>query len=165
MDKMGYPRGLIRYTTENALEGKPSRILRGRTIVYGAILAALFIGFLVALNLRSPLGIDVIRDRNALYRETVDGRIETVYTLKILNKSEEPHEVVLSVAGLPGATLETSPPDVRLEPGQVASVIAHVSVARNSSSPGGHDLIFIVTRKDDPSISARSESRFILPLR
>ena len=165
MDKMNYPRGLIRYTTENALEGKPSKILRGRTIVYSTILLALFVGFLVALSMRSPLGIDVIRDRNALYRETVDGRVETVYTLKILNKSEKPHEVVLKVEGLPGATLETSPPQIRLQPGQVASVIAHVSVPRDSSTPGGHDLVFVVTRKDDPSISARSESRFILPLR
>ncbi len=165
MDKMNYPRGLIRYTTENALEGKPSKILRGRTIFYSAVLLMLFIGFLVALNMRSPLGIDVIRDRNSLYRETVDGRIETVYTLKILNKSEDSHDVVLSVEGLPGATLETSPPQIHLEPGQVASVIAHVSVPRDSATPGGHDIEFVVRWADNPSISAHSESRFILPLR
>jgi polyferredoxin len=82
MDKMNYPRGLISYTTENALEEKPSRIARPRTLVYATLLVALCIGFFVTLANRPMLHVDVIRDRNALYRELVDGQIENVYTLK-----------------------------------------------------------------------------------
>ena len=48
MDKVGYPRGLIRYATQHALEGKPTRVLRPRVIVYGTLLALLIAGFALA---------------------------------------------------------------------------------------------------------------------
>ncbi len=164
MDKMGYPRGLIRYTTQNTLEGKPTRVFRGRTLFYGAFLTALFAAFLFALANRSPLGLDVIRDRNAIYRETSSGEIVTVYTLKILNKSELAQTINLSVEGLPGASLETDPPLIQLEAGAVASVIARVQIARDAASPGGHTLTFRARRASDPEVEASRESRFIMPL-
>ena len=55
MDKIGYPRGLVRFTTHNALEGKPSRILRPRVLVYGFLLLALVVGWGVGVAMRSPL--------------------------------------------------------------------------------------------------------------
>src|SRR5690606_28161943 len=82
MDKMNYPKGLIRYTTQTALAGVATRILRPRVLVYGAILVAALVAVLFGLVNRDPVGLDVIRDRNALYRETSDGWIENVYTLK-----------------------------------------------------------------------------------
>jgi polyferredoxin len=51
---------------------------------------------------RVPLEVDIIRDRNALYRETNDGLIENVYTLKILNKSQHTQHFDISVNGLDG---------------------------------------------------------------
>ena len=92
MDKVGYPRGLIRYDTQSGLEGKRKRVLRPRTFVYATLLAVLVAGFAVTLSGRNVVGIDVIRDRNALYRERPDGRIENVYNVKILNKDREAHE-------------------------------------------------------------------------
>ncbi|MDZ7809743.1 MAG: 4Fe-4S dicluster domain-containing protein [Arhodomonas sp.] len=56
MDRMGYPRGLIRYTTENALEGKPTHVLRPRVIVYSVLLLALLVGTLTAVAMRTPCG-------------------------------------------------------------------------------------------------------------
>ncbi len=164
MDKVGYDRGLIRYTTQNALDGAPVKILRGRVIGYTTVLASLFVAFLIALSLRSPLSLDVIRDRNTLYRETADGQIETVYTLKLLNKSEQPHDIVLSVDGLPDVSLETDPAHVRLESGEISSVIARVRIPNNATSPGGHDLTFIAQHAEDHSIRAQRESRFIMPM-
>jgi polyferredoxin len=87
MDKMHYPRGLIRYDTQHAIEHKSTKILRPRIILYGALLLALTAAFFIALAMRKPLGMDVIRDRNQLYR-VVGEQIENVYTVKILNKSE-----------------------------------------------------------------------------
>ncbi len=72
MDKMDYPQGLIRYTTENALEGKPVKLLRPRVLIYTGLLAAIVAALVISVLLRVPLKLDVIRDRNALYRETVD---------------------------------------------------------------------------------------------
>ena len=92
MDKMGYPRGLIRYATQNAIDGKPTRILRPRIFVYGLLLLGLCIGWAWGVGHRSPLIAEVLRDRNALYQQRADGRIENGYTLKIVNKTVEPKQ-------------------------------------------------------------------------
>src|SRR5690606_3011113 len=68
MDKVGMPRGLIRYTTHNALEGGRVRVLRPRILVYSALLAVLVAAWGWGVAHRSPLIADVLRDRNALYR-------------------------------------------------------------------------------------------------
>src|SRR5690606_37037028 len=100
MDKMEYPRGLIRYTTENALHGRRSRVLRPRVLIYGVLLLAIISGTLWSMTHRMPLRADLIRDRNALYRELPDGLIENVYTLKITNMDDADHEYRLSAINL-----------------------------------------------------------------
>jgi cytochrome c oxidase accessory protein FixG len=165
MDKMGYERGLIRYTTQNALEGKPTKVFRGRTLFYGTLLTGLFVAFLFAVANRSPLGLDVIRDRNAIYRETSGGQIETVYTLKLLNKSDSDQQIDVAVEGLEGASLETDPPVVVVPAGELASVIARVRVPRDAAGPGGHDLIFRATRQWEPAVVETRDTRFIMPMR
>jgi|TARA_B100001964_G_C14131435_1_gene553072 polyferredoxin len=86
MDKMNYPRGLVRYTTENALEGAKTHILCPRVTVYAIVLALLTFSVFWDIFTRNPVSLDVIRDRNALYRETGEGLIENVYTLRVINK-------------------------------------------------------------------------------
>ncbi|RMF96575.1 MAG: cytochrome c oxidase accessory protein CcoG [Gammaproteobacteria bacterium] len=164
MDKMGYPRGLIRYTTQHALEGKPTRILRPRTIVYAGLLLLLFATFLYALAQRAPLTVDVIRDRNALYRELPGGDIETVYTVKLLNKREQPVRVVLEVAGLPGLRLSTDPPQIELPPASVMPIVARVRLPANAAPPGGHDIEFRARLAGGGEVVARQTARFIMPL-
>lgn len=99
MDKLDYPRNLIRYTTENKLEKKPSKILRARLIAYAAILTFLLAGLSAALFIRVPFDFDIIRDRNQLYRETPDGYIENVYTLKLMNKSQQTQKYSIEIKG------------------------------------------------------------------
>ncbi len=161
---MGYPHGLIRYTTQNALDGNESRVFRPRTLIYSSLLAVLFGVFLFALFDRSPLTLDVIRDRNAIYREISEGRVENVYTLKLLNKSDMPQDIALTVDGLPGVLLETDPPDVRIAAGSMSSVIARVRVPRDAAAPGGHDVVFRAARGGDKPAEVTRESRFMLPL-
>src|SRR5690606_2228341 len=82
MDKMGYERGLIRYTSGNAItEGLTQqqvrrRILRPRVIAYTAVLGIIALGFVISLATRTTLRMDVIRDRGALGREVAGGLIE-----------------------------------------------------------------------------------------
>jgi polyferredoxin len=87
MDKMGFAKGLIRYTTQNAIDGQPTRVVRPRMFIYGTLLLALLVGFAWGVGTRSVLIAEVLRDRNALYRETATG-IENGYTLKLVNKSD-----------------------------------------------------------------------------
>jgi polyferredoxin len=94
MDKVGLPKGLIRYSTEHALQeryegaGIWKQIWRPRVLIYSGILAAIMVALAVALTLRVPLKVDVIRDRGSLAREAEDGRIENTYRLQVMNTTE-----------------------------------------------------------------------------
>lgn len=100
MEKMNYPKGLIAYTTEHSLEGKPTKILRGKLFGYLTVALIMCGAFLWQLASRVPLELNIERDRNALYRETDEGLIENTYTLQIVNKSQEPGQYSISIAGL-----------------------------------------------------------------
>jgi cytochrome c oxidase accessory protein FixG len=163
MDKMGYPRGLIRYTTEHALEGKPSRIVRPRTLVYATLLGALFIGFLVTLADRPMLHVDVIRDRNALYREVVDGRIENVYTLKILNKYDFEYPLTISAEGIDGLQVDTGDREIRIDAAAVLNVVARVRAQRDTLGSGGQNIRFRVDTVGSDKF-ATQDARFFGPV-
>jgi cytochrome c oxidase accessory protein FixG len=164
MDKMEYPRGLVKYTTENAIEGKQSRIVRPRTMLYGAALIILLIGLAGALSNRHEISMDVLRDRNALYRELATGRIENVYTLKVVNKSDRDHALNLEVTGLPGLTVETDPAEPVAIAGEMTTIAARVQANPTEVSGGGHDVRFEVNSTAAEGVSADAESRFFLPV-
>jgi cytochrome c oxidase accessory protein FixG len=164
MDKIGYPRGLVRYTTENALEGKKSRILRVRTAIYGALLVVLIVGLIGALSSRQELRLDVLRDRNALYRELASGKIENVYNLKLTNKSKRDHEIVLTVSGLPGLMVDQDTTRVYSKAGELTSIVTRVQADPAQVKGGGHEIHFTAESESAEDISAQSKSRFFLPL-
>ena len=162
MDKVGYPRGLIRYDTQHGVEGRARHVLRPRTLVYGTLLAVLIAGFALSLSGRSVVGIDVIRDRNALFRERPDGRVENVYNVKVLNKDASPHEFRIAGTGLPGMEVDYAGPTVWVGPGAVQSVPVRVRVPRGTHK-GGTDLVFILEATDRPELRAEGRARFIAP--
>ncbi|MDX9875322.1 MAG: cytochrome c oxidase accessory protein CcoG [Spongiibacteraceae bacterium] len=162
MDRMGYARGLIRYTTENALDGKPTRMLRPRLMGYAAILLIMAGLFVYTVLTRVPVGLDVVRERTQLYRETSDGLVENTYLLTIRNMSEQAHEFEISMRGLEGAQLVGS---TRVE---VAGGAAHELPLRLTVDPAALtnsnvDIEFVVEATDEPSYRATTESRFLGP--
>jgi len=164
MDRVGYPRGLIRYTTQHALDHRTTHVLRPRIIVYAAILGLLAIGFVVALALRTPLGLDVIRDRNSLFRMLDDGRVENVYTLKILNKTELRRTFDVTVSGPGALALDPAHPSFDVAPGEVYP--GFVRVRRDAYEPVGSETIrFTITARDDPKVHATHEARLLAPSR
>jgi cytochrome c oxidase accessory protein FixG len=164
MDKMGSPRGLIRYTTTHALEHKPTRILRPRTLIYGSILGLLMLGFVVAVALRSPVSLDVIRDRNALYKLTDDGNVDNVYTIRILNKSEHPQRFVLEARGASPLTLIGRQTEYLVPSGSVYSL--PLRVRRAAYEPlGAETIVFTLRSLDDAGVKTETEARFLAPTR
>jgi cytochrome c oxidase accessory protein FixG len=162
MDRVGQPRGLIRYTTQNALEGKPSRVMRPRTYVYAALLTVVFLAGFTGLMLRKPIGLDVIRDRNALYRETDDGELENVYNLRLLNKDQQEHVFTLSVSGIEGAKLDDDARSLRVGAGEVYVAPIRVEVPEGAVH-GGHDIRFTLQAQDAPTLRVVEKARFIAP--
>lgn len=160
MDSIGKPHGLVRYTTEHALEGRPTQIIRPRLVGYGIVLGALATLLVTGLVLRVPVSLDVIRDRNALFVQTSDGMIENVYTLKLYNKAQEPHVFDITIEAPEGMTYR-GPASVSLAPAAFESIPVSVRVDPLYNKPASANVNFIATAQDDPSLAARTESRFI----
>ena len=162
MDKMRYPKGLIRYTTQNALQGKTSRILRPRIVVYALILLVLITVFSVSVVTRTPLALDVIRDRNQLYRET-QGLIENVYTLKIINMDKRDHDYRLEVSGIPSMTLKTDQDSIRVRGGYVEDLAVRVLAEESELAARGNDIQFILSALDEATLTVTESARFLGP--
>jgi cytochrome c oxidase accessory protein FixG len=169
MDKVGSPRGLIRYTTQHALDHKPSHLLRPRVIVYGLLLTALIVGFGVAVALRPDASLDVLRDRNALYRLTDDGHVDNVYTVRMLNKSEHERVFTLEAAGSLPLRLLPADREYRVPSGAVYSVPIRVRRAAydpaTQEAAGPETITFTLRDAADPEAGFDTEARFLAPTR
>jgi len=163
MGKVGYPQGLIRYTTQNQIDGKAARVVRPRVLVYGALLLALMGGWLYGVTHRSPLMAEVLRDRNAMYSEASNGDIQNAYTLKLVNKAQQAHRFVIDVASgdVAGIALGGGAKTVRAESGEVLSV--PLTVTASTETTGRHDVLFHV-RDLDGDASVTINSSFFGPL-
>ena len=158
MDKMNYPRGLIRYTTEHAMQNKSYHLLRPRTVIYSFILVALVSSMVLAMLFREPVIMDIIRDRNALYRDAGREGIENDFTIRVINKQNVEREYELSVRGLPGIEIRT---DTRLvvAPEAVLTVPVAVTVPHENAA-GGANIEFVIEDVNDETIRVVEESRF-----
>lgn len=163
MDKLDYPRGLIRYTTENAVQGKPSRILRPRVFIYAGALMLFFALFVYGVVSRIPLELDVIRDRNSLFRETLEGNVENVYTLKVLNMDEVEHEYRLEVSGLDGVVMKMTREAVVVPAGEVVEVPIWLQVDPANLEKRSTQIRFLLTARDNPKLAVEEEARFLGP--
>jgi cytochrome c oxidase accessory protein FixG len=163
MNRFGYAKGLIRYTTQRALEGTPTRVLRPRVVIYSVLVLAIAIATAVGLYVRVPLKVDVIRDRAAISREVAGGDIENVYRLLIMNTAETSRVFDIEAAGLPsihieGETHVTVPAsDSRMLPLRV-----RVHVEPGAAAKGQHKIHFLVHAHDDPAVYVREKSIFIV---
>jgi cytochrome c oxidase accessory protein FixG len=149
MDKMQYPRGLIRYTSGRAItEGLSQsqvrkRLLRPRVLAYTAVLAAIVIAFGVSLADRTTLRVDVIRDRGALGREVPGGMIENVYRLQVINTTESPVTLDLRASGLPDLSLRTADEGVvsiNIDAASNRLVPVVIQMPVDKATPGVHDI-------------------------
>ncbi|MCS0580524.1 cytochrome c oxidase accessory protein CcoG [Massilia pinisoli] len=168
MDKVDKPQGLIRYATENALAGHWSasqiraRVLRPRTIGYGLVLLLMATGMSTALALRTPLKLDVIRDRGSMGREVDGGRIENVYRLQLMNTGERDHLFRVRVAGIPTAAV-VDEDVVELAGASARAVPVRVRVDHHAAHTGSNALTFSVTAEDDPALHVTEKAVFIVP--
>ncbi len=147
MDKMGYPRGLVRYATQNALSNRWTsremwlRVMRPRVLIYTGILVVLTLGLLISLSLRTPLKVDVVRDRAALARITESGTLENVYRLQLMNATEQAQTYRLSVSGLDRLEIKTAT-EIEVAPAQARWVIVRADIPYGSATQGSHKIVF-----------------------
>jgi len=114
-----------------------------------------------AFATRSLVGFDVSKDR-VLYRENAQGRIENVYSLKVMNKDQRDHVYVLDAAGLPDLRLEGQR-EIRVAAGDIVSLPVQLSVAPEKLPSTTNEITFILKSADDSAAEVEAKSRFIGP--
>ncbi len=171
MDKMQYPRGLVRYVTQNGLDQHLQagsmwrRVLRPRVIVYTSILLLILAALAVSMALRSPFRVDVVRDRASLARIVDNGRVENLYRLQIMNAAEEAQRYRVSVAGLEGIVL-AGRDEVAVGPAEARWVTLSALVppeVAEKAGPGAHPIRFRIERVGDGGTAAEEKSTFVVP--
>ncbi|MBD1559180.1 cytochrome c oxidase accessory protein CcoG [Vibrio sp. S9_S30] len=161
MDRMGYEKGLISYTTEHRLSGEHTNIMRPKLLGYGVVMLLMMGLFLFQVVNVEPMGLSVIRDRNQLFRMNNEGLVENTYTLKIINKTQERQEYNLEVNGISNVTWYGSQ-TVHVSPGEVLNLPLSLGVDPEKLPSPISKIQFILTDSDQFTVEV--ESRFIKKL-
>ncbi len=164
MDQMGYQKGLVRYTTENTIEGNKTHIFRPRIVIYALLLTALTGLLLFLIATRSPVELDIMRDRNTLYRELPGGLVENVYTLRAINKSNIDRIYQLSATGLEGLELIGKHTVVNIPAGGVTEINVNLRLDPAVLKRPSNKIQFILESGDGEPVKTIQESRFIGPV-
>ena len=167
MDKMGYARGLVKFTTQQGEANGWSRaqiwrrVARPRVLVYTAALVLISVALLTSLMLRTPFKVDVVRDRGAMARIVAGGSIENVYRLQIMNATEAHQRFQVSATGLPGLVV-ASEPDVEVDATASRWVAVRLQVPHGTATSGSHPIAFEI-RMLDGTEQVREKSVFLIP--
>lgn len=162
MDKMEYPRGLIRFTSEDELKTGKTNFVRPRLFGYSFAVVAMVCAFLYVVFTRSPIEVDVLRDRGLRMYRIAGSDIQNVYTVKISNKDQEAHEYRISVSGDYPFSLENQR-SILVEEGEVFSLPLRISIPKSEFKVAKAELVVTVQAIENEKIIASEETNFIGP--
>ena len=162
MDKMGYARGLVSYTSEHQLQGGKTHLLRPRLIGYSAVLLVMIAALVVALIERPMVSLDVTKDRG-MFRENAQGLIENIYSLKVINKTQQRQDYRLELVDADGFQLQGKT-EISLAPGEISDVPVSVALLADKPASSSQTLRFKVTDVDEPWVYSAADSRFVAPM-
>ena len=171
MEKVGYPKGLIKYSTQNAMTGGWSReqtwrrVLRPRVLLYTGILLAVTVALFASLAVRKPFKVDVERDRASLARIVSGGMIENVYRLQIMNAAETPLNFKLQAEGLRGLQMMTES-ELIVPATESKWVSVRLQLPYDAAQPGSHPIHFRIQSSvagDDAVSEIDEKSVFLVP--
>lgn len=164
MEKMGYAKNLVRYTTLNEMEGIKTKIIRPRIVIYFLLLFFITSALVYKMVVRIPLELDIIRDRNALYRETNEGLVENIYTLKVINMDKSAHQYKLNISGIEGLKVTKKMDRIFVPGGGVVDVPVSIQVDPVNLKRTAQPLEFRLISTSNPEIQVKETGRFIGPV-
>jgi cytochrome c oxidase accessory protein FixG len=168
MKKMNYPKGLISYRTQNAVDKNLSKtdmlrsVLRPRVLVYAFVLLVVITALVWSLAVRTPFKVDVVRDRGAIARIVGQGLIENVYRLQIMNATENIAHYLIHVDGMDSIKI-VSEPEVSVDAAGSRWVPVRVQIQPNTARVGSHPIVFTITMQTTLDIDVKEHSVFIVP--
>jgi cytochrome c oxidase accessory protein FixG len=163
MDKMGYERGLVRYTTEHELEGGTTHFMRPRLIGYALVLLIMISGMVYAMVSRTAFELDIIRDRGALYQLTPNDTVQNSYTLEMMNMSQSELEYRIKIEGLKKFSADV-PATVTLHSNELRAYPFTIEVDPTDLDASKTNIEIIIYEEATDVEVAREESRFIAPI-
>ena len=155
MDSLGWPRGLIKYTSEKAQQGEKTRLLTAKNVGYGVALLAAIAALAASIIGAVPLDFTVAQVRQPLFVQLSDGRVQNSYEIKLNNKTDRAVPFVLEIAGLPGAELDMGqmdPGHLTLQPEQSMRLLARVRVMPHGDDARSREFRFVVRPQADSDI-------------
>lgn len=162
MEKVDKPKGLIRYTTEHSMHHEKTKLLRPRIIIYAGLLSVLFVAFVIAIAMRSPLAVDILRDRGVLYRVIDAEHVQNVYNFKLMNKGKTPQRYQIDVNGIQGKLSYDK--DQLVAPGELGNMAVTLTAKASELKAAIQSIEFTVsTIIDEETISVNESSRFFSP--
>jgi cytochrome c oxidase accessory protein FixG len=162
MDKMGYARGLVSYTSEHELQGGKTHLLRPRLIGYTAVLVLMIGALALALVERPMVSLDVSKDRG-MFRENSLGQIENIYSLKIINKTQQRQQYRLALVDGDGFQLQGQT-ELSLAAGEIVDVPVSVAMTADQPASSSQSISFKVVDSDETDIYSVAKSRFVAPM-
>jgi len=162
MDKMSYPRGLIGYKSEHTLQGGTTQWMRPRLLGYVTVLVVMIGALVIALQQRPMVSMDVIKDRG-LFRENALGQIENIYTLKVINKTQQPQTYRLRLVDAEGFELHGKT-EFTLAASEMSDIPVSVAMLADSAPSSSQEISFELIDTDQPNVRSLARSRFVAPL-
>lgn len=171
MDKIAAPRGLIRFTTENAmlhqwpLKKIRRNILRPRVLIYSLILLCMVGAFSFSLSTHTPLKMNVLRDRATMGRVVSSGAgtaVENVYRLHVMNSDELPHQYQIGVLGVAQIRL-ASAQYVSLQATESKTIPVTVQLPAGVGNKGANPIRFVLQATDDARLQISEKATFFVP--
>jgi cytochrome c oxidase accessory protein FixG len=166
MEKMDYPKGLIRYSTQNAIDGNyadkdiAKHVFRPRTLFYGVLMTGIIVAFIWTLANRIPLRVDVIRDRQTLSQETAAGNIENLYRLQLINMDDREHQYRITAKGIDGLRI-TQGSSITIGPLGTANLNVALESSRLALNKPSQPIVFEIVAEDDVKIMREAKSSFL----
>lgn len=162
MDKMEYPRGLIRFTSEDELASGHTHFVRPRLFGYCFAVIVMIGAFVYTVATRNPVEVDVIRDRGARMYRVVGNEVQNVYTLKVSNKDQQPHRYKVRIeSDYPYHVAKYRA--IEVLDGETFSLPLRISIARDALPKEKNAIKIYVESLSDANIWAQEESIFIGP--
>ena len=158
MEKTGQPKGLIRYSSQAALEGEPTRTVRPRTIIYLAAITLLATIFVVVLVNKSAFDVTVLRGLGRPFLVNDAGAVENILRVRIVNRADEPSTYRIEVEKPENAWISSGADVDPLEPGETVEQPIHLHASREVFKAGKADLRLQIRDKEDRIV----EEKFFL---
>ena len=158
MTQFNYAKGLISYTSENALLGKKAKLLRPKIIGYGILSILAMIFMVYTIQVRVPIEFSVLRDRGTLFQVDFHDNVTNSYLLKVTNKSQLDRHFNVSV--LNSNVSLSADENILIKAGEIASVPVHLTMTPDEIKERVSEVSLQVSVSDMPDVKAVTETKF-----